>query len=72
MQGIRLAGFVVLFIGLILFGLGIYSSNTEREQVVRDVTGRDTENTMCYFLGGVGLILGGAALVYAATLSPKK
>ena len=43
------------------------SSNTEREQVVRDVTGRDTENTMCYFLGGVGLILGGGALVYAAT-----
>jgi hypothetical protein len=58
----KTAGFLILFGGFVLLGIGVYSSLSEREHVVREVTGRETENVMCYIIGGLALIIGGGAL----------
>lgn len=59
----KILGIVILVIGIVVLGFGINSSQAVTEKVVENVTGRYTENTMWYILGGIALMVGGGALI---------
>ncbi|MCC5970019.1 MAG: DUF3185 family protein [Pararhodobacter sp.] len=57
-------GVVVLAVGVVLLYFGWRASNAPVEQLSEALTGRYTENTMWYLVGGVvGVIAGGALLL---------
>jgi LPXTG-motif cell wall-anchored protein len=56
-------GLIFLALGVVILGFGINASYSATEQVVEGVTGKYTQNTMLYILAGIGLIIGGGALV---------
>lgn len=58
----RILGIVLLAVGLLLLAFGINSSQAITEKVVEGVSGRFTDQTMWYILGGIAMILGGGAL----------
>lgn len=58
----RILGLLVLVIGIICLGFGLNSTNAVSEQLVEGVTGRYTEHTMWYILGGISAIIVGGAL----------
>ncbi|BBI17754.1 DUF3185 family protein [Neochlamydia sp. S13] len=58
----RILGLVSLAVGIALLLFGINSSQAFTEKVVEDVTGRYTDNTMWYIIGGIAMIIGGGAL----------
>lgn len=60
----RIAGIVLLAVGLMLLFFGINSSQVIGERVVEGMTGRYTTNTMWYLIGGIGMLAAGGALVY--------
>lgn len=60
----RPLGFALLAIGLVVFAFGLSSSQALTEQVVEGVSGRYTDTTMWYILGGIGLILGGSIFAF--------
>ncbi|MBX9923826.1 MAG: DUF3185 family protein [Rhabdochlamydiaceae bacterium] len=64
MNSIRVVGLMMLFAGIILFIFGISASQTVTEKVVESVSGRYTEHTMWYIIGGIVLMIGGSALMY--------
>jgi len=59
---IRIIGLVLLAVGVTLLVFGYNASQTVGEQVVEGFTGRFTNQTMAYLIGGVAAIVGGAAL----------
>ena len=59
---IRIIGLVLFAVGVTLLVFGYNASQTVGEQVVEGFTGRFTNQTMAYVIGGVAAIVGGAAL----------
>jgi hypothetical protein len=59
---IRIIGFVLLAVGVALLIFGFNASQSVGEQVVEGVTGRFTDATMVYIIGGIAAMVGGAAL----------
>ena len=60
----RILGIVILLVGLVVLGFGINSSQAVGEKVVESLSGRFTSTTMWYIIGGVALIVSGAALAF--------
>jgi uncharacterized protein DUF3185 len=60
----RIFGFVILIVGLVILGFGINSSQAVSEKVIENISGRFTSNTMWYIIGGIALIVGGGALAF--------
>ena len=60
----RIFGVIILVIGIVLLGFGINSSQAVTEKVMEGVTGRYTEHTMWYIIGGIAMIVGGGALAF--------
>ena len=60
----RLLGIIILVVGIVLLGFGINSSQAITEKVVEGVSGRYTEHTMWYIIGGIAMIIGGACLSF--------
>lgn len=58
----RILGFVIAALGLVVLISGINSSQAVLEKVVEGVSGRYTEHTMWYIIGGAAILLGGGAL----------
>lgn len=58
----RILGFALLVVGLVILGFGLNSTQAVGEKVVENISGRYTSNTMWYIIGGIGLIVGGGAL----------
>ena len=56
----RTLGFVMLVVGISLLIMGIIAMQKNGEQVMSDVTGHFTRETMWYIFGGTVLILVGA------------
>lgn len=59
---IRIVGLVLLAIGVVLLIFGYNASQSLNEQIVEGFTGRFTQRTMGYLIGGLAAIVGGAAL----------
>jgi len=55
----RLIGIVLIVLGIVLLIIGINSSNSFSDQVNEMFTGRFTDTTMWYIIGGaVSIVLG--------------
>jgi hypothetical protein len=59
---IRIIGLVLLAVGVTLLIFGYNASQSVGEKVVEGITGRFTEQTMGYLIGGIAALVGGAAL----------
>lgn len=59
MKDTRLIGFVVLVVGVILLYFGWQSSESLGDQVTEAVTGRFTDDTMFFIIGGAVAIAAG-------------
>lgn len=62
MSGTKIAGIALLVLGATLLYFGLNATDSVGEQVVEGVTGRYTDQTMWYLIGGavagvVGLVL---------------
>ena len=62
MKASQMVGIVVLVLGAVLLGFAYQSSNAPLDQIASIVTGRYTDQTMWYLIGGIGLTLTGALL----------
>lgn len=60
----RIIGIVLAVVGALLLYFGFQSSQGVAEKVVEGVSGRYTEGTMGYIIGGVALLVGGVALIF--------
>lgn len=61
----RILGLVILVVGVILLGFGLNASQAAAEQVVEAVSGRYTDHTMWYIVGGIAMIVGGGFLAFS-------
>ena len=59
----RIAGFVLLVIGLVLFIVGLNASHSFADQLSNTFTGKFTDSTAWYVYGGLAAAIGGALLV---------
>ena len=58
----RTLGLAALAIGVVFIGIGFNATEAPLDQIHNTLTGRYTDATMWYFVGGfVGLIFGGLA-----------
>ena len=62
MKDTRLIGIVLLVVGLILLYFGWQSSESLGDQVTEAMTGRFTEDTMFFIIGGAVAIAAGVYL----------
>lgn len=58
----RIAGIVLLVLGVVLLVFGVNASNSLADQVSEGLIGRFTEKTMWYIVGGIVLGLAGLVL----------
>lgn len=67
----RIIGIVLLILGVVVLLFGFQSSESVADQATEAVTGRYTETTMWYLIGGLALcVLGGLMALFAPRL-PK-
>lgn len=59
----QIAGYVGLAVGAILLFFAWRSSNAPIDQLAEAATGRFTQTTMLYLVGGGGLAIAGVALL---------
>lgn len=60
----KLIGIVLLVVGLILLYFGLQASDSVGEQVVETFTGRFTDETMWYLIGGAAAIVAGGFIAF--------
>lgn len=58
----RILGIVLLVVGAILLAFGFNASDSFSDSVSEGFTGRYTDKTMWYLIGGAALVIGGGAL----------
>ncbi|MCE9533435.1 MAG: DUF3185 family protein [Planctomycetes bacterium] len=58
----RIIGLVILAAGIALLIFGINATNSVSERIVEGFTGRYTDKTTWYLMGGIAGIVGGGAL----------
>jgi hypothetical protein len=63
MNGPRILGLVLLAVGVLLLIFGYNASQSVTEQVMETVTGRFTERTTWYLIGGVACAAAGVGLL---------
>ncbi len=59
----KIFGLTLIAVGLVCLGFGINAATSPTEEVVEAVSGRYTENTMIYIIGGIAMVVGGAGLL---------
>ncbi len=59
----RIVGIVLLVVGVILVVVGMNASNSVADQVSNTFTGRFTQTTTWYIVGGIAAALTGALMV---------
>ncbi len=60
----NIIGLVALAVGIVLFFFAWRASNAPMDQISEALTGRYTNNTMWYLVGGVVGVVAGAALLF--------
>lgn len=71
MSSTQIFGIVILVVGIIFLGFGLNSSQSVDEKVIEAVSGRHSEHTMWYIIGGIAMIIGGGALAFLNRCSKK-
>ncbi|MFT3880725.1 MAG: DUF3185 family protein [Gemmatales bacterium] len=61
MSNQKIVGFVLIAVGLTLLYFGYNASQSVGEQVVEGVTGRFTNQTLIFIIGGIAALVGGVA-----------
>ncbi len=61
-MNIQLIGIVALAVGAVLLYFGYNASQAPIDQISNSLTGRYTDNTMWYVIGGVAMIATGIAV----------
>lgn len=65
MSASKMVGLVALVLGVVLLVFAYQSSNAPLDQISSVVTGRYTDQTMWYLIGGIGVTLfGGLLMLY--------
>ena len=62
MKSGQITGIVVFAIGLVLLYFAYNASNAPVDQITNAVTGRFTNQTMWYLIGGIAAAIGGGLL----------
>jgi hypothetical protein len=62
MSIIRIIGLVLAAVGMTLLIFGFNATHSIGERVVEGVSGRYSDQTMWYLIGGIAAIVGGASL----------
>jgi drug/metabolite transporter (DMT)-like permease len=60
----QVAGLVLLVVGVILLYFGWQSSQSLGDQLTEAVTGRFTDNTMWFIIGGAAAVIAGAFMAF--------
>ncbi len=60
----NIIGIVILAVGVVLLLFGLNSSRAITDKISQSVTGRFTQKTMWYLIGGIALIVAGGALLF--------
>jgi hypothetical protein len=60
----RIVGIVMVVIGVVLVIIGFNASDSAADQITETFTGRFTDKTMWYLIGGGALALLGAGLAF--------
>jgi hypothetical protein len=60
----RIFGFALLVLGIILLVVGLNSSHSMADQISNTFTGRFTDNTTWYIIGGIVLALVGLSISF--------
>lgn len=58
----RIVGIVLLVLGVVILLFGLNASDSVGDQVSEAVTGRFTDKTMWYIIGGIGLAVVGVLM----------
>ena len=62
MRPSQMVGIVILVLGVVLLVFAYQSSNAPLDQIASTLTGRYTNQTMWYLIGGIGLVVAGGLL----------
>ena len=62
MNAARILGLVLVAIGIVLLVIGINATQSTGEQFRESFTGKFSQNTTWYIIGGIAGIVGGGAL----------
>jgi len=60
----RVLGIVLLVVGAVLLAFGFNASESMSDSISEGFTGRFTDTTMWYLIGGAALLIGGGALAF--------
>jgi hypothetical protein len=72
MSSQRVLGIVLLVVGVILFAMGLNATDSVTESVSEGLTGKYTDKTTWYLVGGVAMALvGGAMALFGGGRSPR-
>ncbi|BBK43587.1 hypothetical protein STVA_36070 [Allostella vacuolata] len=63
MRSSGILGIVLVCVGAVLLAFAWRASNAPVDQVVNSLTGRFTDGTMIYLIGGIAALIGGIFLV---------
>jgi hypothetical protein len=58
----RILGLVLLVVGLVLFAIGLNATDSVTEDISEGLTGKFTDETTWYLLGGLAMALAGGAM----------
>ena len=58
----RIVGIILFVVGIVCLYFGFNSSNAPVDQLSKAVSGRFTQQTMWYIIGGIVMIIAGGAL----------
>jgi hypothetical protein len=61
----QLFGLAILISGGVLLGFGYHFSQAPVDQITNSLTGRYTDNTMWYVIGGIGGLIAGGVVFLA-------
>ena len=67
----RIFGLVLLIVGAMLFFFGLNASHSIADQVSNVFTGRFTDRTTWYILGGIVAAISGAAMLFVGSRNAR-
>jgi len=68
----RILGIVLLVVGAVLLAFGFNASESVSDSISEGVTGRFTDKTMWYLIGGAALVIGGGAMAFLGGNAARK